>query len=218
MTLLELAVLLKKHLKSLIAVTLAFGIVMGVYSYLFMADEYTSTTSVYVLTDSEDSTTLYTELNTSTLITNDVAEIMQGNRVANETASDLGLESLDAFDITVEISDSSRIINVSVTGEDPELVAQVASALVENATLIATDAMGLDSVTVIEQAEVPDTPSGPNRLLYIAVALFAGFFLDVAVVIVVDMLNTKVRSDEELEELTGVPIMGRVPYVKGGRS
>ena len=217
MTLLELAVLLKKHLKSLIVVTLAFGIAMGVYAYLFMADEYTSTTSVYVLAGSDDSTTLYTELNTSTLITNDVAEIMQGNRVANEVAELLGLESLDGFELSVEISDSSRIINVSVTGEDPELAAQIAAAIVSSATAIATDAMGLEAVTVIEEAEVPEQPSGPNRVLYIAVALFAGFFLDVAAVIVFDMLNTKVRTEEELEELTGVPVMGRVPYVKGGR-
>ena len=218
MTLLELAVLLKKHLKSLIVVTLAFGIAMGVYAYLFMADEYTSTTSIYVLVGEENSsTTLYTELNTSTLITNDVAEIMQGNRVANEVAAQLGLEDLDGFDVSVEISDSSRIINVSVTGEDPELAAQIAAAIVSSATAIATDAMGLEAVTVIEEAEVPEAPSGPNRVLYIAVALFAGFFLDVAAVIVFDMLNTKVRTEEELEELTGVPVMGRVPYVKGGR-
>ena len=216
MTLLELAELLRKHLRSLILVTLAFGLLAGVYTYMFMEDEYTSTTSIYVLTSEDDSTSLYTELNTSTLITNDVAEIMSGNRVANETATDLGLESLDAYDVSVEISDSSRIINVSVTGADPELAADIASTLVANATVIATEAMGLDSVTVIETAEVSDEPSGPNRLLYIAVALFAGFFLDVAAVIVFDMLNTKVRTEDELAELTGLPVMGRIPYVKGG--
>ena len=216
MTLLELAQLLRKHLTSLILVTLAFGIAAGVYTYGFMDDEYTSETSVYVLIDSDDSTTLYTELNTSTLITNDVAEIMQGNRVANETATALGLEDLSGFEVSVEISDSSRIIDVAVTGTDPELAAQVAEQIVISATAIATEAMGVDAITVIEEAEVPEEPSGPNRLLYIAVALFAGFFLDVAAVIVVDMLNTKVRSEEEVEEITGVPVMGRVPYVKGG--
>ena len=216
MTLLELVQLLRKHLTPLVLVTLAFGVVAGAYAYLLMADEYTSQTSVYVLTDSEDSTTLYTELNTSSLITNDVAEIMQGNRVANEAAAALGLEDLEGFEVSVEISDSSRIIDVAVTGTDPELAAQVATQIVESATAIATDAMGIDAITVIEEAEVPEEPSGPNRPLYVAVGLFAGFFLDVAAVIVVDMLNTKIRGDEELEELTGVPVLGRVPYVEGG--
>ncbi len=31
------------------------------------------------------------------------------------------------------------------------------------------------------------------------------------------MLNTKVRSADEVEELLGIPVIGRIPAVKGGR-
>lgn len=50
-----------------------------------------------------------------------------------------------------------------------------------------------------------------------AIGLLGGLFMAVAIVVVSDMLNTKVRDEEELEELLGLPVIGRIPAVKGGR-
>ena len=49
MTLLELLQLLRKHLRLVIALPLVCALVMGVYSYLFMPNAYTASTSMYVL-------------------------------------------------------------------------------------------------------------------------------------------------------------------------
>ena len=45
----------------------------------------------------------------------------------------------------------------------------------------------------------------------------AGWFLAVAIVVLADMLNTKVRRTEEVEELLGIPVIGRMPAMKGGK-
>ena len=73
MTLLELIDLLKKHLKLVVALPLACALVMGVYSCLFMRDTYTATTSMYVLVKNENSgsSTLYSDLSASQMVTND---------------------------------------------------------------------------------------------------------------------------------------------------
>ena len=73
--------------------------------------------------------------------------------------------------------------------------------------------MDVQSINVIDQAEAPKDPSGPNRLLYTAVAFLAGLFAAVAIVVLSDMLNTRIRNQEELEELLGVPVIGRVPQM-----
>ena len=39
----------------------------------------------------------------------------------------------------------------------------------------------------------------------------------VAIIVVADMLNTKVRTADEVEEILGIPVIGRIPVVKGGR-
>ena len=89
--------------------------------------------------------------------------------------------------------------------------------MAEEVSGVARDVMNVDSVNVVDSAKTPTSPSGPKRPLYIAVGFLAGLFAAVAIVVLADMLNTKVRSEEELEELLGVPVIGRIPAMKGGR-
>ena len=73
-----------------------------------------------------------------------------------------------------------------------------------------------ESVNVIDVAEEPSSPSGPNRILYTAVAFLAGLFAAVACVVIMDMVNTRVRNAEDAEELLGIPVIGWIPERKDG--
>ena len=97
------------------------------------------------------------------------------------------------------------------------MAADIANAMVETVSEVAIEVMEVKSVNAIDQAAAPTAPSGPNRTLYVAVALMAGFFMAVAIVVIADMLNTKVRSEEEVEELLGIPVVGRIPAMGGAR-
>lgn len=220
MTLLELIELLKKHLKLVVVLPVACALVMGAYSFLFMRNTYTASTSMYVLvkanTDGTSSSSLYSDLNASQMVTNDVATLLDSDRVTNETAADLGLKDLSAYDVSVTSETTSRVINLAVTGTDATGAARVANAMAENVSSIAQEVMDVQAVNVIDEALAPDQPSGPNRPLYVAVAFLAGLFAAVAIVVLADMLNTKIRSQEELEELLGVPVIGRIPEMRGG--
>ena len=220
MTLLELLHLLRKHLRLVVLLPVACALVMGVYSYLFMSNTYTASTSMYVLALNQDataSTSLSTGLSASQMISNDVSTLLTSDRALAETAEDLALEDLDDYDVSVTSETTSRVIGLTVTGPDPQTAADVANHLVANVSGIAQEVMSIESVNPIDQATAPEAPSGPNRPLYVAVALMAGLFLAVAIVVVEDMLNTKVRGQEEVEELLGIPVIGRIPAMRGGR-
>ena len=220
MTLLELLHLLRKHLRLVVLLPVACALVMGVYSYLFMRNTYTASTSMYVLALNQDTTasnSLSTDLSASQMISNDVSTLLTSDRALAETAEDLALEDLDDYDVSVTSETTSRVIGLTVTGPDPQTAADVANRLVANVSGIAQEVMSIESVNPIDQATAPEAPSGPNRPLYVAVALMAGLFLAVAIVVVEDMLNTKVRGQEEVEELLGIPVIGRIPAMRGGR-
>lgn len=221
MTLLELLQLLRKRLALVIALPIVCALAMGVYSAFFMANTYTASTSLYVLTktetDSGVSNNMYTDLNASQLLTNDVATLIKSDRVMGDTAKDLSMQSLAAFGVTVASETTTRVITLSVSGEDAEAAAVVANKLAENASDVAQEVMNVQSVNVIDKAVAPSSPSGPNRPVYVVVAFMAGLFLAIAIVVLADMLNTKVRRTEEIEELLGIPVIGRMPAMKGGK-
>lgn len=229
MTLAELLSLFKKHIRLLIALPVAFALVVGAYAYLFMQNSYTATTSMFVMVGAAantgadgsaaagaNSSTLQSDLNSSQMITTDVADLLTSSRVVRETAQALGLENLDAFDIQVNSSDSSRVIDLSVTGSDPDAAVEVADTLAEKVSEVAQEVMGVESVNSVDDAQRPEGPSGPNRPLMTACAFLLGILCAGALIVFLDLVNTRVRSEETLEDITGLPIMGRVPYVREG--
>ena len=219
MTLLELLHLLRKHLKLVIALPLACMLAVGAYSYVAMPNTYSATVSMYVLIqqDNANSNSLTSDLSASQMVTNDVATLLKSDRVVNETASALGLDSLKAYKTSIASSTTSRVLSLEVTGPDAEMAANVANKMADEVSTVAHDVMNVDSVNVVDSAKVPTAPSGPKRPLYMAIGLLGGLFVAIAIVVVEDMLNTKVRDEEELEELLGLPVIGRIPAVKGGR-
>jgi capsular polysaccharide biosynthesis protein len=89
--------------------------------------------------------------------------------------------------------------------------------MIKDVSDVARSVMNIRSVNPINQAQAPISPSGPNRLLYIAVAFLVGLFVAIVIVVVADMLNTRVRGPKDLEELIDVPVIGRIPTIEGGR-
>ncbi len=216
MTLLELLQLLRKHLKIVVLLPIACALAMALASVLVMRNTYTAQTDMYVLASSEGESggALSSDLSASQMLTNDVAQLLKSDRVMSDAAEDLGLPNLNAYDITVSSESTTRVITLSVTGAAARGAANVANALAKNVSQVAREVMNVQSVNVIDEAPVPEAPSGPNRPLYIAVAFMAGLFLAVAIVVVLDLVDTRVRTSEQVEELLGVPVIGRIPEMK----
>ena len=221
MTLLELLQLMRKHLKLVILLPIVCALAMGVYSYAFMANTYTASTSMYVLakqtSTNSDNAANYSNLNASQMLANDVSTLLKSDRIAADTVKNLHLDSLKGYSTKLTSETTSRVITLSVTGTDPDTSAAIANEMASNVSKVAQQVMDVQSVNVIDQAVSPSSPSGPNRSMYIAVALLAGLFVAIAIVVVSDMLNTKVRNADEVEELLGLPVIGRMPAVKGGK-
>lgn len=218
MTLLELLQLIQKHLKLVVITPLACAFLAAVVSFGFLPDTYTATTSMYVLTKGENTpgSVSNSDLAASQMITNDVASLIKSDRVLKDTATALNMNSLVDYDIAVKSETDTRVLSVSVEGEDAQSTAIIANGLAKNVSSVAQEVMSIQSINVIDEAATPEQPSGPNRPMYVLVAFLAGLFLAVAIVVLRDMMNTKVRGADDVEELLNVPVIGRIPTMKGG--
>lgn len=218
MTLLELFKLLRKHLALVIVLPIVLAVATAGVSWGLLDNQYTAKVSVYVLNSKEKegtaNTTVYNDLTASQLMANDIATLAKSDTVQEKTAQSLGMESLKGYKISVESSTTTRVIDISVTAEKAEAASIVANEIAKVLSTVAQQVMGVESVNVVDQAKVPVEPSGPSRAMYTAVAFLAGIFLAVAIVVVLDMVNTRVRNPEEAEELLSLPVIGRIPTIK----
>ncbi|MEG0301890.1 YveK family protein [Gordonibacter sp.] len=218
MTLLELLHLLRKKWFLVVLFPLVFAGATAAYSWGFMSNDYTSNVSLYVLTktDSQNSSNITSsDVTASQQLANDIAVLAKSNRVIDATAQSLGMTTLKGYNVKVDSATTNRVITLSVTGKKPEAVAQIADELGKQTSDTAVEVMDLKAVNVIESAQVPAAPSGPNRVMYTAVAFLAGLFFAVALIVLLDLIDTTVKNPEEAEELLGLPVLGRMPSLKG---
>lgn len=220
MTLLDLLRLMRKHLKVVVALPIVCAVLMAVVSFGLMSNTYTADTTLYVqatpASQQQGSTSLYSDLSASQMIANDVASLADSETVLSDAAKKLGIDdtAMRAFKVSVTSETTSRVIKLSVTGKDPNQVADAANAVAESISKVAVDSMGVAGVNAIDQAQAPTRPSGPNRVLYTAVAFLAGLFAAIAGIVVMDMVNTKIRGVDDAEDTLGIPVIGRIPAVK----
>ncbi|BAK66822.1 putative exopolysaccharide biosynthesis protein [Sphingobium sp. SYK-6] len=75
-------------------------------------------------------------------------------------------------------------------------------------------AVGVNNISVVDEASVPTRPSAPNMTFNLALALLAGLSLSVAAVIGLEQIDEGIRRPEDVSELLSVPLLGSVPLVK----
>lgn len=173
MALLELFQLLKKHLKLVITLPVVCAIVMGIASFAMMDNTYTATTSMYILAKTDGGQMSYNDLSASQMLSNDIATLLDSNSVKSGAAKDLGLSDMDDYKIAVSSETTTRVITLSVTGTDAKETAKVARAMANSVSTVAQNVGAAQSINVVDEAKTPESPSGPKRLLYVAVAFLA---------------------------------------------
>jgi succinoglycan biosynthesis transport protein ExoP len=68
---------------------------------------------------------------------------------------------------------------------------------------------------VLVPATPPAAPFSPNLLLNCAMALAAGLVLGVGLALLLDQFDTRVRTQEEAAEITGMPVIGAIRKLSG---
>lgn len=66
-------------------------------------------------------------------------------------------------------------------------------------------------VKVIDRPYTPTTPSNPPLVLFFAAGLIGGIFLGIGMAVVLELTDNTIRRRDQLEALTGVPVLTRIP-------
>jgi polysaccharide biosynthesis transport protein len=81
-----------------------------------------------------------------------------------------------------------------------------------------TQMLPVNNVRRHEEAVVPAEPIRPRVRLNLMLALFVGLIFGVAGAFVVDHLDNSLKSQEQVEQLLGLPFLGIVPAIKDDKS
>ncbi|MBB1017024.1 polysaccharide biosynthesis tyrosine autokinase [Dietzia sp. DQ11-71] len=153
----------------------------------------------------------YAALVKSTDITQKVVDAAEADLTANQVAN-AAAATADAKTV---------LLNVSVTDSDPQRALQLAQGfgevLPEAINRLETPDSGgpaLAKLTVVNPPAMPTDPVAPRTEQNVAIGLVLGLLAGVGVVLLVNTLDRRVKSIEQLEGLVGKPVVGSIPFRK----
>lgn len=203
--------------KFLIVVTaFVMAIVALGYSTFIIKPNYTSTTRIYVVNRqaNENSTLTNQDLQAGTYLVKDYKEIILSQDVLAKVIDDLKLNvqpSALAKKINVTVPTDTRIVSIAVSDGDAKEAARIANSLRQIAAEKIIAVTKVSDVTTLEEAEVPNSPSSPNIRRNTLIGFLAGGFLISVVILVVEVLDDRVKKPEDVEEALGITLLGVVP-------
>ncbi|HEV9204824.1 TPA: capsular polysaccharide biosynthesis protein CpsC [Streptococcus pneumoniae] len=205
----------KRKLMILI-VALVTGAGAFAYSTFIVKPEYTSTTRIYVVNRNQGDKPGLTnqDLQAGTYLVKDYREIILSQDVLEEVVSDLKLDLTPkglANKIKVTVPVDTRIVSISVNDRVPEEASRIANSLREVAAQKIISITRVSDVTTLEEARPAISPSSPNIKCNTLIGFLAGVIGTSVIVLHLELLDTRVKRPEDIENTLQMTLLGVVP-------
>ncbi|MGQ7373112.1 Wzz/FepE/Etk N-terminal domain-containing protein [Streptococcus suis] len=187
-----------------------------VFSAFLVTPKYDSTTRIYVVSQNVEAGAGLTnqELQAGSYLVKDYKEIILSQDVLRQVADELSLNEELASKVSVSIPVDTRIVSISVRDEDPNEAARIANSLRVVAAKKIIDVTKVSDVTTLEEAIPATEPSTPNTKRNIVLGFLAGGVLATALVLILEVLDDRIKRPQDIEEVMGLPLLGVVPDLK----
>lgn len=189
----------------------------GAFAYsAIVKPEYTSTTRIYVVNrDQGDKPGLTNQdLQAGSYLVKDYREIILSQDVLEKVATNLKLDmpaKTLASKVQVTVPADTRIVSISVKDKQPEEASRIANSLREVAAEKIVAVTRVSDVTTLEEARPATTPSSPNVRRNSLFGFLGGAVVTVSAVLLIELLDTRVKRPEDVEDVLQIPLLGVVP-------
>ncbi|WP_105106279.1 YveK family protein [Streptococcus suis] len=198
-------------LMALLSAGLAFA-----YSSFLVTPQYDSTTRIYVVGQHAEAGVGVTnqDLQAGTYLVKDYKEIILSQDVLSQVVSELNLEDNLKEKVSVSIPVDTRIVSITVRDSNPNEAARIANSLRSFAAQKIIEVTKVSDVTTLEEAVPAEAPSTPNTKRNILLGLLGGSILATGLVLVMEILDDRVKRPQDIEEVMGLTLLGVVPDSK----
>lgn len=211
-------------LRLYLIVIIVFFICVGViYSFAYNKPKYKSYTKIaltQVATVGDSSSTnsiTQTDIAMNKNLVDTYNEVIESKKVLMEVIQNLALdinhEELAKM-ITTTAADNSTILKIEVVSLDAQFSKDVANEIAKVFSKQVKELYNISNVNILDEAEKPDTPYNINHVKDMLIFTVLGVFTSAGLVLIVYMLDTTIKQEEDIEENTKLPSLGTIPLLE----
>ena len=214
----EYLAIIKKKAWIIAAITVVTTFVSAFLSFFVLSPVYEAKTTLIVNTDQKnDDTITGDEFSVTQRLAVTYGEIIKSRTVLEPVIEKLGLvisyEALSKM-VTVSPVKDTQIINISVQDTNPLKAKDIANSIPEVFTKEVKRITKANSVEVIDKAVEPLSPIKPNKLMNVLIAFVLGIMIGLFVVFLIEYMDNKMKTPQDVEKHLDLPILGVIPKEK----
>ena len=204
-----------------IALLIAIFIVIGfIYSFVLLEPKYQSTTSILLAgssssQDGENTGITSTEMTLNKSLVSTYSELIKSKNILSEVIENLGIDKSEGglkANISVSEVEDTDLIQISVVDADPTLAQRIAKEIaIVFIEKVANGVYKINNAQVWDAAEVPEVPYNINHAKDLLVFAAVGFVVACIYVLIANMLDTTVKSKEDIERKLGLTVLTSMP-------
>lgn len=221
MELQEYLQILKKRWLLILIITVSAAAVSAGVSFFVIKPTYKSDISIIigktdVSIDGKIQAGNYNDILMYQKLVKTYSELAKSRTVAEHAINSLGLDmkptALQGM-ISVSPKGDTEFLTISVTSRNAEQAMSIANQLAKSLKEVSITVKKMDNVQLLDAAQLPTSPASPRPMLNIAIAFFLGLMVSVGLVFLLEYLDSTVKTQDDIEKLLGVPVIGVIPFV-----
>lgn len=184
----------------------------GVWSYVLTEPEYEASTTLIVQSNAQNQVSVNELVANQQLLTT-YGEIIKSQQIANDVIRRLNLNITAAEllrKVKVKSATDSLVTTVTVKDQDPQQAVSIANAIATSFSGNLNSILQVDNVSILDEAQAITAaiPVSPRPVLNMSIALVLGLLIGVGGAFLLEQLDRSVKSEEEVEDLLGLPVLG----------
>jgi capsular polysaccharide biosynthesis protein len=117
----------------------------------------------------------------------------------------------DGCSVTMEVNENTFYITITVNGSDPQKCANVANQISEKCIEVYSKHFDYGQIGVIRTAKEPGSPISPDKMRSALIGAAIGLILACVISILLELIDTTIKPDEDLSEIYKVPVFAEIP-------
>ena len=206
----------------IILIVLIFMVIGVIYSVGFVTPMYSSSTTLVLAGTSSSAdenqiseTITTTDLTINSKLVATYSELVKSKNILGQVISNLGIKVNEddlRKNVNVTSVEDTELIEITVSNENPEYAAKIANEIAKVfEEKIAGEIYNINNVHIVDEATVETEPSNVNHLKNIVIFAFIGAVVAVMYVLIANMLDTTVKTQEDIEKSIKIPVLASIP-------
>ncbi len=206
----------------IIVIILLFMIGGIIYTSEFTVPMYSSSTTLVLATSEDAETTANTTITATDITINSklvstYSELVKSKNILREVIYNLEVpieEETLRKQVKVSSVKNTELIEIVVENEEAQTAAKIANEIAKVFTEKVKEIYNINNVQIVDHAEITSQPSNINYLK--SAILFTGIGIVIAViyVIVANMIDTTIKTAEDIEKNFNVPVLSSIPMIE----